>query len=114
MSIEIVVIGGGFQGFLGPGKRRAISSQDCGFFRLIGSPLDINNGPNLDLLEQGKNVGIVHSKTSIGGISADCLGPVCPVDAIGPVAKDQDSDAKRIVRAGFYESRKAGIFFSNA
>jgi hypothetical protein len=77
------------------------------------SALDINNSPNLDFLEQGKNVGIVHSKTSIGCACANCLRPVCPMDAIGPVAKDQDSDAKRIVWAGLYKSGKLGIVFSD-
>lgn len=77
------------------------------------SALDVNNSANPDLLEQGKNVGIVHSKTSIGGAGADRRRPVGAMDAIGSVAEDQDRDAQWIVRAGFYESGKPGIILSD-
>ena len=77
------------------------------------SALDINNSANPDLLEQGKDVGIVHSKTSIGCAGADRPGPVCSMDAIGSVAEHQDRHAKRIVGPGFYEGGKLGIIFSD-
>jgi hypothetical protein len=82
-------------------------------FDRANSALDVNNSPNPDLIEQGKNVGVVHSKTSIGCAGADRPRPVCSMDAIGPVAEDQDRHAQRIVWPGFYEGGKPGIVFSD-
>lgn len=75
------------------------------------SALDINNSPNPDLIEQGKNVGVVHAKTSIGCTRADRPRPICSVDAIGPVAEHQDRHAQWIVWPGFYKGGKPGIVF---
>ena len=104
MSIEIVVIGGGFQGFLGLEAGKLL-------FGAASSALDINNSPNPDLIEQGKNVGVVHSKTSIGCAGADRSRPVCSMDAIGSIAEHQDRNAQWIVRSGFYKSREPWIVF---
>jgi hypothetical protein len=56
-------------------------------------------------------VGVVHSKTSIGCAGADRPRPVCSMDAIGPVAEDQDCNAQWIVRPSFHKGGKPGIVF---
>ena len=70
---------------------------------------DLRADPNH--FEKGKNVGIVHSKAAVGRIGADCLIPVCSMDAVAPITKNQYRYTQWIIGPGLYQSRKLRIVF---